>query len=387
MTRRLAPPRPITNLRRALCRTLAAVGFATACSAATPAGPGDSARATAPPRLATLADRAQLRLGAAVHDTEVEAFAAKAGRDFNSMTPANALKWGSLLVGGKLGSYDFRQADALVNLALAKPVRLRGHTLVWGRYAGHGHPADLEATVQAAPDPRRELERLMAEHIGAVVGHYRGRITQWDAVNEPLDLQKPEWDDNVFYRTLGPEFVGIAFQIAHTVDPSLELVLNEQLSLYDDEHAEKFFGIIQHLHDTGAPIHGVGLQSHLLSTVPSIASLKRFMRRIAELGLFIEITELDARISLFGDAPDPAAAQGRFFRDVAAACLEEPACRGITVWGISDRYSWLDTFPPFDASRPNAPLLFDHDMRRKPAYQGFVDALAQAPAGRLTAAQ
>src|SRR5688572_7083295 len=120
----------------------------------------------AAPSLAALGTAAQFRVGAAVHDTEVEAFAAAAGRDFNSMTPANALKWGSLLVGGKLGSYDFRQADALVNLARAKPARLRGHTLVWGRYAGHGHPSDLEATIQAAPDPRRELERLMAEHIG-----------------------------------------------------------------------------------------------------------------------------------------------------------------------------------------------------------------------------
>jgi endo-1,4-beta-xylanase len=388
MTRGALQIRPVTNVPRALCAALA-VGLAIACSTApraTPASPDGNAGSDGAPSLAALADRAQLRLGAAVHDTEVEAFAAAAGRDFNSMTPANALKWGSLLVDGKLGRYDFRQADALVNLALAKKVSLRGHTLVWGRYAGHGHPSDLEATVQAAPDPRRELERLMTEHIGAVLGHFRGRITQWDAVNEPLDLFEAKWDDNVFYRTLGPEFVGQAFHIAHAADPSLELVLNEQLSRYDDEHAEKLFGIIQHLHDTGAPIHGVGLQSHLLSTVPSIASLKLFMRRIADLGLFIEITELDARIGLFSDAPDPAAAQGRFFREIAAACLEEPSCRGITVWGISDRHSWLDTFPPFDASRPNAPLLFDHDMQRKPAYQGFADALAQGRAGRSTAA-
>src|SRR5690606_19936223 len=161
----------------------------------------------------------------------------------------------------------FSQADALVNLALSKQVGLRGHTLIWGRFAGHGHPSDLEAALQAAPDPRREPERLMTEHIGAVLGHFRGRISQWDAVHEPLDLHEPVWDDNVFYRTLGPEFVAKAFHIAHAADPSLELVLNEQLSLYDDEHAEKFFEIVRHLRETGAPIHGVGLQSHLLTTI------------------------------------------------------------------------------------------------------------------------
>lgn len=344
-----------------------------------------AAGADAEPSLAPLADRAGLRLGAAVHDTEVEAFAAAAGRDFNSMTPANALKWGSLLVGGKLGQYDFTQAHALVNLAHAKQTRLRGHALVWGRFPGHGHPEDLEAALRAAADPRAELERLMSEHIHAVLGHFRGRVPQWDAVNEPLSLDEPEWDDNVFYRTLGPEFVAKAFQIAHAADPSLELVLNEQLSLYDDDHAEKFFEIIQSLHGAGVPLHGVGLQSHLLLTVPSIDSIRRYMRRIAELGLFVEITELDARIGLFSGEPDPYAAQARFFRELTAACLEEPACRGITLWGISDRFSWLDTFPPFDTARPNAPLLFDADMQRKPAYLALVEALAAAPASRSAA--
>jgi endo-1,4-beta-xylanase len=231
-------------------------------------------------------------------------------------------------------------------------------------------------------DPRLRLEQLLSEHIDTVLGHFRGRIQQWDVVNEPLHFWKPIWDDNVFYRTLGPEFVATAFRLAHAADPSLELVLNEQLPQYEGEHAEKFFEIVQHLQQSGVPLHGVGLQSHVIVTVPSVASLEAYMHRIAELGLFIEITELDVRVRLFSDDPDPYAAQGRYFRDIAAACAKQPACRGITVWGISDRFTWIDQEPPFRWMTPNDPLLFDQDLRRKPAYDGFVEALRQAPATR-----
>ncbi|HTV18388.1 MAG TPA: endo-1,4-beta-xylanase [Polyangiaceae bacterium] len=332
--------------------------------------------------VAPLASAARFRLGAAVHDTEVDTFAAAAGRDFNSMTPANATKWGNLLVGGKLGKYDFTTADALVELALAKATHLRGHALVWGRYPGAGHPSDLEDVLKAAPDPKQRLEQILREHIDAVLAHFHGRIPQWDVVNEPLHFWKPIWDDNVFYRTLGPEFVATAFRLAHAADPSLELVLNEQLPQYDDEHAEKFFEIVQQLQQSGVPVHGVGLQSHVLMVLPSVASLEAYMHRIAELGLFIEITELDVRLRLFADDPDPYAAQGRYFRDLAAACARQPACRGITLWGISDRFTWIDEEPPFRWMQPNDPLLFDQDNRRKPAYLGIIDALRRAPPTR-----
>jgi endo-1,4-beta-xylanase len=105
-----------------------------------------------------------------------------------------------------------------VDLALAKGMRVRGHALVWGRYPGAGHPSDLEKVLKAASDPKVRLEQVLSEHIDTVLGHFRGRIPQWDVVNEPLHFWKPIWDDNVFYSTLGPEFVATAFRLAHAAD-------------------------------------------------------------------------------------------------------------------------------------------------------------------------
>lgn len=211
-----------------------------------------------------------------------------------------------------------------------------------------------------------------------MLDHFRGRIRQWDVVNEPLDWYRAAWHDSVFFHTLGPAYLEEVFRLAHEADPSAQLVLNEELHRYDDEHAEKFYEIVKDLVRGGAPLHGVGLQSHVLVSATDAASLSAYVGRLAGLGLFVELTELDVRLRLFDSSPDPYAAQGEYFRKLAGACLEHSACRGITVWGISDRFSWLEEFPVFAWLKPNAPLLFDEAMQRKPAYFGLRDAVAMA---------
>jgi hypothetical protein len=78
----------------------------------------------------------------------------------------------------------------------------------------------------------------------------------------------------------------------------------------------------------------------------------------------------------FRDDPDPLARQAEYYGAVSAACMAVPACRGITMWGLTADETWLDTFPPFDAFAPNAPLLFDAALQPKPAYFAVRDAAA-----------
>ncbi len=67
-----------------------------------------------------------------------------------------------------------------------------------------------------------------------------------------------------------------------------------------------------------------------------------------------------------GDRPTSiVVAQAQAYADVVDACLAGPACRGITVWGLSDAVTWLDDFLP--GSAPKCPLLFDEDLALEPA--------------------
>ena len=54
------------------------------------------------------------------------------------------------------------------------------------------------------------------------------------------------------------------------------------------------------------------------------------------------------------------------------ACLAVTRCAGVTLWGFTDKYSWVpETFPGEGAA-----LIYDENYARKPAYTAVHDALA-----------
>ena len=65
--------------------------------------------------------------------------------------------------------------------------------------------------------------------------------------------------------------------------------------------------------------------------------------------------------------------------------LDERATNTVVTWGISDRYSWLNTpsVPP-DKKRkdgqPSRPLPFDEGLHRKAAWDAMARAFDGAPA-------
>ena len=48
---------------------------------------------------------------------------------------------------------------------------------------------------------------------------------------------------------------------------------------------------------------------------------------------------------------------------------------GITIWGVDDSSSWLNTSANVTANRLDYPLLFDKNFSKKPAYAGVKQAL------------
>jgi len=329
------------------------------------------------PKLAELADRRDFFIGAAI-TIEPEELELVKGH-FNSVTPDNALKWGRLVDHSDLVSYDFSEADALVDFATKNDLRVRGHVLVWGRAADFFKSPDLRSILKDVPeeDIPGKLEFYIKNNIETLLNRYRGKIAQWDCVNEPLEVFGGEFDTNIYYEYLGKDYIANAFRWAHEVDPEVELYLNEQFDQYDSEKADSFLKYLEELVEDGVPIHGVGIQAHAMFNVPKIEPFRKFLKAISDLGLKIEITELDARLRLFSGHDDPYQAQGDFYEAFVAACLENPSCSGVTIWGVSDRHSWYDGIGVFNLHRPNASNLFDEMLTPKPAYQGLVNALSK----------
>jgi endo-1,4-beta-xylanase len=120
------------------------------------------------------------------------------------------------------------------------------------------------------------------------------------------------------------------------------------------------------------PIGGVGLQMHIAASgYPAPNEIAANMRRLADLGLDVNISEMDVRIrDLPGDLAARLEVQRRVYHDVVAVCRAEPRCQAVTLWGFTDAHSWIDTV--FGADDP---LLFDEQYQYKPAYLGVRDAL------------
>ncbi len=329
--------------------------------------------------LVEIANRKGFFIGAAVNKSDNPVFAQLVPREFNSITPENQTKWRQLLVDGKIGKYDFSEADAIVDYALKHGVRVRGHTLIWGKFSGHTYPKELDGTIAVADDPASELRKVMREHIETVMGHFKGRISTWDAVNEPLSMDGPYLDKNIFLNTLGRSYIAETFKIAHEVDPEATLFLNEQFGTYKGKHVEVFFELLEWLIEAGVPIYGVGIQAHNIFKTHDLDAFHQFIDRVAKLDLKVEVTEFDARIRLFDKFPDPYRAQGEYMAEYARICIENPACIGFTLWGLSDAGTWFDYVPPFSGMPPNDPLLFDTALRPKPAYSPMSKALERRP--------
>ena len=286
--------------------------------------------------------------------------------EFNYVTPENEMKWEHTEPTRDQFSFDL--GDQIVDFANQNGIRVKGHTLVWHN--------QLPSWVGAISDPD-DLRAAMLDHITTEVEHFRGKVAAWDVVNEAWDPNDPTLlRDSVFSELLGPAFIDDAFTAARAADPDVKLYYNDYGADGLGAKSDSIYDMVADMKTRGIPIDGVGLQMHWRSSAarPSASDVAANIQRLGALGLEVVISEMDVDICNGGTLDEQAA----MFHDVVAACLSQPACKAVTFWGITDKYSWLNYFDTScaDGDTPR-PLLFDDDYQRKPAYAGVLDALAR----------
>jgi GH35 family endo-1,4-beta-xylanase len=195
----------------------------------------------------------------------------------------------------------------------------------------------------------------------------------WDVVNEAIDDQTGGLRDTVFLRGLGPGYVAEAFRIARAADPHVLLVYSDYGGEGLNRKSDAIYDLVRGLVEDGVPIDGVGLQMHISAAgYPKAAEIAANVARLADLGLLVNVSEMDVRIrGLAGDTASRRQRQREVYREVVGACVAHPRCHAVTFWGFTDAHSWIDSF-----FGPDDPLLFDEQYRAKPAFFGVEDALA-----------
>ncbi|WP_051292746.1 endo-1,4-beta-xylanase [Olivibacter sitiensis] len=287
--------------------------------------------------------------------------------EFNSVTAENAMK--IRFIHPQQNTYDWADADYLVDFAEEHDMRVHGHNLVW-----HQNLPDWITSFQG---DSAAWENIMKTHIQTVVTRYKGRVASWDVVNEALDNDGHGLRESLWLSNLGPDYIARAFEYAHEADPDALLFYNDYGNEFGPTKRNAIVDLVTGLKNRNIPIHGIGMQMHT-----------RFNREdnfheaaitsAAATGLMVHISELDIAVNPNNDpnltyTPAIQSQQAQKYFHIARTFhnIADTLRHGITTWNVSDADTWITG----RYERPDWPLPFDENYQRKTAYYRILEAV------------
>ena len=310
-------------------------------------------------------------------------------REFDFVTPENCMK--PAAVQSEKGICKFREPDHFVNFMRRNGLQVVGHCLVWAKDDRTPEWFFKNGDVTAS---KELLIQRMKAHMACVMGRYHGRINHWDVVNELLADGGKQWRESGWFSACELEFAAEAFKTARELDPDGFLIYNDYRAERKGKR-ENLFKLIEYFKANEVPIDAIGLQGHYeLDDVP-YEGLEFTIGKIREYGLKVVISEVDIDV----------VKRGRWYQDDGAhrdelkdhnpykdGCPEDVLAQQaqqyaklfevyaknadvierVSFWNLHDGQSWLNYFP---WERANHPLLFDRDLKPKPAHAAVVEVL------------
>jgi endo-1,4-beta-xylanase len=324
-------------------------------------------------------------------------------KHFNSITAENAMKPDTIWPNAPgsttqpAASPNFVPADVLVTFATNNNIQLRGHTLLWHQTT----PSWMVTGNRAA------VQQNLRTYITRVMQHFPN-VYAWDVVNEVAsdtpNAANPYRTDSPWYQAYaqsgdGRDYVVDAFMIAGEVRtqmarPQMRLMLNDYNTELPGKRAN-VIAILQDVVNAGAPIDGVGHQFHLQlgSDVAQVTAAFAAVDAVSS-SLVNHVTELDVSIyqdpgtcfsartippcqaDLGANPPQSVlSAQALLYRTLFFA-FNRPSVTSVSLWGLADNHTWLNTFP---VARTNRPLLFDVAGNPKWAFWAVADPSVTVP--------
>ena len=309
-----------------------------------------------------------------------------AASQFNCLTPENLMKWDA--TEPQEGKFNFGPTDNLVRYAQQHKIKIHGHTLIWHSQT----PQWVFQGENGKPATRELVLKRMKNHIETLMKRYKGKIDAWDVVNEAFNedgtLRNSQWKQIV-----GDDFIEKAFEFARAADPSAKLVYTDY-NAYNPAKRDGIAKLARSLKKKGL-IDAVGMQGHYLIDYPSVNLIEDAIRKYADVGVMVMVTELDvdvlprsngrvtADISATQEyqdknnpytngLPDEVSKKlaDRYVELFKLFSKHKKTIYSVTVWGLDDGTSWLNGFPV--RGRTNHPLLFDRQLKAKPCYDALV---------------
>ena len=297
---------------------------------------------------------------------------------YNSMTLGNSFKPDSILDHNKtvrdVEKYMYSPAvkfDAVkkeLDYARDNGLTVRGHTLLWHNqtpewlfyknYNIGGELADRETMLS-------RMENYIKNVMEWTEENYPGLVRTWDVVNEAADdgggMRKSLW-----YQTVGEDYIEQAFKFARKYAPEDTKLFYNDYNSYQTRKQNDIITFLRPVVEAGN-IDGMGMQSHINVDISISQYMAALQKYYDELGLEINVTELDV---CRGKGDDWQQEQGEYYKEFMSEILKLRKngipITSVTLWGISDTDSWMSS---------KYPLIFNDDLSRKPAFDGMIEAV------------
>ena len=264
---------------------------------------------------------------------------------------------------------DFGPGDKIYGFAKENGLLIRGHNLMWHASYPWGIFEQLTAD---------EIMSNTREHFGQVAEHYPDCYC-WDVVNEAIDDKHGGYlRETVFKEKLGEDYLFRMYALAREFFPGKLLCCNDY-NEFSPQKRDNILKLVGALKERGL-VDVIGCQCHLnaMMTDKDYDNMRRGFEMYASTGLRLHVTELDVN-AVDWKNPDAVPADDlenrvtEAYRRIFGIFREfSSAIDNVTLWGVSDRHSWLNHFKNAE-KRKNAPLLFDDEYKPKAALQAVID--------------
>ena len=279
---------------------------------------------------------------------------------------------------------SFSAAKPFLNYCQKNNIPVRIHTLVW-----HSQTPDWFFKENYAADGEWVSEEKMLKRMENYIKNYFEVLTELypDIDFYACDVVNEAWMEDGNPRQAGEQgnsgsaksawvqvfgdnsFIEPAFTFARKYAPKgCKLYYND----YNEYMSGKMNAIVKmatELKEKGL-IDGIGMQSHLDArqsldaAFPSVNAYKKALQTYSELGLDIQITELDATIPE-NSGDQYLGVQAEYYKGIVDAIYEyKDSISALIIWGVTDDQSWR---------AKQQPLLFDAEYKAKPAFYSIVD--------------
>jgi GH35 family endo-1,4-beta-xylanase len=194
--------------------------------------------------------------------------------EFNKIVLPNALKW---------RHYKPNAVDFILDWAKKHHLPVRGHALIWGKFKRADY--NVEKKKEYYIEHPEEFRKLLIQHIKEFTSKYKGRLAEWDVVNEPV----PE---NEYTNILGKEEMVNWFKTARKYAPNCTLFINDYSIIAggDIQHREMYHDYIKFLVKNNTPLDGIGFQSHFAEPIAPEEIYKR-LQYFEEFNKIFQATE------------------------------------------------------------------------------------------------